>query len=62
MALYVRAKCRKCRTDQDVRIPKGADNIFRAPCSNCHQDMQISIVKIEAVVLKPKTNGNGGGQ
>ena len=56
MALFVRAKCRKCGTDQDVRVP-GEDYIFRAKCRNCQQDIDIEITKIEAVVRKPRNNG-----
>jgi len=64
MALYVKAKCRSCGLDQDARIPDGADNTFRAPCSKCKHDMTIRITKIEATVLKKKYNGNvaGSGQ
>lgn len=62
MALYVKVRCKSCGFEQDARIPEGADNTFRAPCGKCTKDMTIRITRIEAVALKKKYNGNGGGQ
>lgn len=62
MALYVKVRCKLCGFEHDARIPEGADNTFRVPCGKCTKDMTIRITKIEAVTLKKKYNGNGGGQ